>query len=164
MPLVPGEATGPGLVAYLAPAEVRPRLLARTAAALLRETEGRVVLAASGVTAEEVLGALAGPGGATLEGLRREGRRLERLLRRLEVPRGGPLPVERFLRAAAGASAVVVDAAARLEMGSPEPARWLGDLHSGASHFGFPVFLVADPSFVPASAAVRRTRVFETLP
>lgn len=161
LPLVPGESAGPGLVAYLAPAAVRPGLLAATTAALLEETKGRVVLLATGVTAQEVLARL---GGDSPEGLRRHARRLEKLARRLYVPRGGTLTVERLLRAAEDTSAVVVDAASRLEMGAPEPTQWLRDLHGVGSHGGFPVFLVADPAFVPPSVPLERSMVFDSVP
>lgn len=161
LPLVPGESAGPGLVAYLAPAAVRPGLLAATTAALLEQTKGRVVLVATGVTPQEVLARL---GGDSPEGLRRHARRLEKLARRLYLPRGGTLTVERLLRAAEDTSAVVVDAASRLEMGSPEPGQWLRDLHGVGSHGGFPVFLVADPGFVPASVPLERSMVFDSVP
>lgn len=161
LPLVPGESTGPGLVAYLAPAAVRPRLLAATAAALLEGTKGRVILLATGVTPVEVIACL---GGDSPEAVRRNARRLERLARRLYLPRGGTLPVERLLRAAEDASAVVLDSASRLEMGAPEPSQWLRDLHGVGSHGGFPVFLVADPASLPPSAPAQRTFAFETWP
>lgn len=161
LPLVPGETTGPGLVAYLAPAAVRPGLLAATAAALLEETRGRVILLATGVTPQEVIARL---GGDSPEGLRRHAGRLQKLARRLYLPRGGTLSVERLLRAAEDTSAVVVDAASRLEMGAPERGQWLRDLHGVGSHGGFPVFLVADPGFVPPSVPLERSMVFDSVP
>lgn len=161
LPLVPGESAGPGLVAYLAPAAVRPGLLAATTAALLAETKGRVVLVATGVTPQEVLARL---GGDSPEGLRRHAGRLEKLARRLYLPRGGTLTVERLLRAAEDTSAVVVDAASRLEMGAPEATQWLRDLHGVGTHGGFPVFLVADPGFVPPSVPCERSMVFDSVP
>ncbi len=143
-------------------------MVALLAADLLLDSPGRVILASVSAGPAEVVEVLleAGPQTPRAESrarLRREGRAIDLLARRLFVPRGGGLTAEGLLRRGrelaevkGGCAGVVLEPATRLEMGSLDLASWLRALHEVGTHGGFPLFLVAPRPGFPVGSSPGR--------
>lgn len=154
----PEGAPSVGLSVRLEEPERLAGAIARTAADLLQESRGSVILAAASAGPADVVDALLGTGPETSASIRmarlhREARRVDAQARRLWVPRGGGLdPAELLATARAlgeevGLAGIVLESTALLEMGAPSAEAWLRDLDDAGSLGGFPVYVLAPPDW-----------------
>ncbi len=155
LPFREGESSCPGLLVYLVEPDRVSGFLASLACELLLESTGSLILATVSAGPLEVVQALLEAEPTTtpaelLVRLRREGRALEKVVRRLFVPRPGGVSLEDLLRRArdlregrGGLAGVLVEPISRLEVGGGDLHAWLQRLHDGAALGGFPVFMVA---------------------
>lgn len=168
LPFREGEFCNPGLVVYLVDPERVAGVLAALAVELLLESPGGLVLATVSAGPLEVVQFLleAGPAippAELLARLRREGRAMERIVRRVWTPPPGGMPLEDLLRRArelregrGGLAGVVLEPLTRLELGGGELSAWLERLHQGAALAGFPLFMVASRRGFPIESCPGR--------
>jgi len=155
LPFREGESSRPGLLVYLVEPDRVGGFLAALAAELLLESTGSLILATVSVGPLEVVQTLlevepTTPPAEVLARLRREGRAIEQVVRRLYVPRPGGMALEDLLRRArdlreggGGLAGVLFEPITRLEVGTGDLSSWLHRVHDGAALAGFPVFMVA---------------------
>lgn len=168
LPFREGESSNPGLLVYLVEPDRVGGFLAALACELLLESTGSLILATVSAGPLEVVQALleaepTTPPAELLVRLRREGRAVEKVVRRLYVPRPGGVSLEDLLRRArdlregrGGLAGVLLEPISRLEVGGGDLPSWLRRLHEGAALGGFPVFMVASRAGFPVGSCPGR--------
>ena len=168
LPFREGESSNPGLLVYLVEPDRVGGFLAALACELLLESTGSLILATVSAGPLEVVQALleaepTTPPAELLVRLRREGRAVEKVVRRLYVPRPGGVSLEDMLRRArdlregrGGLAGVLLEPISRLEVGGGDLPSWLRRLHEGAALGGFPVFMVASRAGFPVGSCPGR--------
>jgi hypothetical protein len=168
LPFREGESSNPGLVVYLVEPDRVGGFLAALACELLLESTGSLILATVSAGPLEVVQALleaepTTPPAELLVRLRREGRAVEKVVRRLYVPRPGGVSLEDMLRRArdlregrGGLAGVLLEPISRLEVGGGDLPSWLRRLHEGAALGGFPIFMVASRPGFPVGSCPGR--------
>ena len=168
LPFREGESSNPGLLVYLVEPDRVGGFLAALACELLLESTGSLILATVSAGPLEVVQALleaepTTPPAELLVRLRREGRAVEKVVRRLYVPRPGGVSLEDMLRRArdlregrGGLAGVLLEPISRLEVGGGDLPSWLRRLHEGAALGGFPIFMVASRPGFPVGSCPGR--------
>lgn len=168
LPFREGESSDPGLLVYLVEADRVGGFLAALACELLLESKGSLILATVSAGLPEVVQALleadpTTPPAELLVRLRREGRNLEKMVRRIYMPRPGGVSLEGLLRQARdlregreGLAGVLLEPISRLEVGGGDLPSWLRRLHEGAALGGFPVFMAASQPGFPVESCPGR--------